>query len=83
MRIWYKARGFGTGKNVTVFFIKPSLEKSGVLKFKEWGEGLYYLDYDFCDYGPYVGKIFENEIPLLAHVFRKGSSPGIVTYNTK
>ena len=83
MRIWYKSRNFQTGLNIAIFFIKPNLTKSDVMNFTEWGEGLYYVDYDFISYEPYVGKVFENGEPSLAHVFRKGHYPGIVTYNGK
>lgn len=79
MRIWYKARNFEIGKNVTIFFIKPNLQKSETMAFTEWGEGFYYLDAPIKSDGPYVGKVFEDGVPILAYVFRRGVCPGIVT----
>ncbi len=79
MRIWYKASGFGANKQVTIWFIKPNLTQTSVMQLIEWGEGLYYLDYDIKNDGPYVGKVFEDGVPMLAQVFRKGVCPGIIT----
>ena len=79
MRIWYKAKGFGTGKEVTMWFIKPDLVQTATMPFTEWGEGFYYLDYNIRNNGPYIGKAFENNIPTVAAVFRYGVCPGIVT----
>ena len=43
-----------------------------------WGEGLYYVDAPINNDSPYVGKVFENGTPVLAHVFRQGVCPGII-----
>lgn len=81
MRIWYKTSKFATNKVVTIWFIKPDLIQTPLLTFTEWGEGFYYLDYDFDfrNKRTYVGKAFENGIPTIAQIFRGGSCPGIVT----
>lgn len=83
MRIFYKAVNFAIDKTITVFFIKPDLQKSEMMEFTEWGEGLYYLDMVFCEFGPYVGKFFENDVPTVVQVFRRGKIPGVVYYNVK
>lgn len=81
MRMWYKSIDFAIDKNITMFFVTPTLQKTKVLAFTEYGEGLYYLDYVFKQEGSYVGKISEDGRPVLAKVFRKNIYPGIITHN--
>lgn len=62
-----------------MWFVKPDLTQTAMMLLTEWGEGLYYLDYNIKNDGPYVGKVFENGVSVLAHVFRRGVCPGIIT----
>ena len=83
MRIFYKTVNFAVGRTITVFFIKPDLQKSEIMEFKEWGEGLYYLDVEFKKFGVYVGKFFEDDIPTVVQIFRQDKIPGVVYYNVR
>jgi hypothetical protein len=59
-RIWYKSGGFKEGLNVTVDFLSPSLGKFEDLALVEESGGRYYLDFEFNEYGDWIGTIYEN-----------------------
>ena len=69
-RLFYKAKGFATGKTITARFWSEELEELPVQTFTELAEGLYYLDYKFPKEGAYVTIVYENGVKTLAKVFR-------------
>ena len=59
-RLWYKSKGFVVGVNVTIDFRSPTLQKWEDLVFTEMGDGLYYLDFTFDEYGDWIAVVYEN-----------------------
>ena len=80
-RLIYQAPRFTTGMTITVSMYSPGLVKSGPFLLTEFEEGFYYFDFNFDEFGPWIGVFYENGEKVLSHVFRAGvSQPGIIRY---
>lgn len=73
-RIVYKAQNFATGKNVTVKLRKPNLVELQPKTLTEIGDGLYYIDHNFSEYGAYIGLFYEDGIPTTMETIRLESN---------
>ena len=83
-RIVYQAVAFHAGINVTAVFRDPFLNEGPLQQFKELGEGLYYLDFDFNQEGTWIGLFFENGVKKGSQVYKVATFvPTIVTYKTR
>jgi len=79
-RISYQSIGFREGVDVTGRVWGPTGERSELQIFDEIGEGLYYLDYDFIEYGVHTAITYENGIKKKSGTYRVQIPPGIVTH---
>lgn len=59
-RLFYRAVGGATGKDVRLMFIDPNLTKTEDLSFDELFDGYYFLDHTFELQGKYVLEITED-----------------------
>lgn len=80
-RVWYRPTGFKIGLNVQLRLWDPDLNKMDLQSFTELEEGLYYLDYNFCKRGLWVGIVYENGTKIGSSTFNIGIPwPGVVRY---
>lgn len=83
-RVWYKSVNFNVGLSVQLRLWDPDLNKKGLQEFNELEEGLYYLDYNFCKRGIWIGIVYENGTKVTSSTFNVGIQwPGIVRYIKK
>ena len=79
-RLSYQSVGFLEGVAVTAHIWNPANEQSTLQIFNELKEGLYYLDYDFIEYGVYTVITYENGIKKKSGTYRVHVPPGIVRH---
>ena len=75
-RLWYKAKGFATGKLVTGTIVTPELKEPPTLIFTEYGSGHYYHDFEFEMPGTHLGIFLEDGENTRSAVFRVLSTKG-------
>lgn len=68
--VFYKARGFKTGKIVTCFVWNPRMVRSDEITLTELEHGLYYFAHDFQQYGIHNAIFLEDGVPAKFHSFR-------------
>ena len=85
-RVWYRAAGFVTGKNIEVKFRKPNGTLTNLVVVPESeDEGIYYLDYDFDELGQWLGIFYEDSVKTTSSIFHITPEPHnmFVTYISK
>jgi len=81
-RFFYRAKGGGTGRAVTFWYISPDLGKSYTASMQELYDGYYYADVTMPATGKYVMDIQENGEHALSEVFLVVSAPGSLYSNS-
>jgi len=85
-KIWYRASGFASGKDVKVKFRKPNGVLLDYVSIPETiDEGIYNSDFDFNELGQWLGVFYEDGKKVTSSIFNIGSKPQnmFVTYISK
>ena len=75
-RLWYKSKGFVEGLNVIVDFTSPTLRRFEDMAFVEESGGLYFLDFEFDEYGDWMATIYENGIKVSCQGYNISTTRG-------